>query len=276
MKNKNNENVAIIVGFGAILLVIIFTLLRGKIFPDSKKTNQISTNQASSESAKSDYTTIGAKDLNKKILGIKNNGEKITLLDIRPFDSYIEEHIVDAINITPDELEKNHDLDAHNLIVIIGASSFDGDIQKSFDLLKDAKITNVVVLAGGMISWKEQIGDTVTYGDPKSFVDQSKVSYTDAEKLNEAISQQVPVYIIDVRLPEEYANGHISGAINIPFEELEKRRKEISEKKVVVVGANELQEFQASVQMYDMLLVSPFVVRGAMPVWQEKGFATVK
>ena len=107
-------------------------------------------------------------------------------------------------------------------------------------------------------------------------MDQSKVSYVDPEKLKEALDQNVPMFIVDVRTSNEYSKGHISGAKNVPFEELEKRRSEISEKKVVVVGINELQEFQASVQMYDMLLVSPFVMRGAMPKWEENKYPLVK
>jgi rhodanese-related sulfurtransferase len=129
-----------------------------------------------------------------------------------------------------------------------------------------------MVLAGGISAWKQLIGATVTYGNPKSFVDQSKVSYLNPEDLNNALTKKVPVFIVDVRSPEEFAKGHISGAKNVPFDDLEKKRAEISEKKIVFVGINELQEFQASVQLYDMLLVSPFVMRGAMPKWEENKF----
>jgi rhodanese-related sulfurtransferase len=123
-----------------------------------------------------------------------------------------------------------------------------------------------------MEAWKQMIGSTVTYGDPNSFVDQSKVSYLDPEQLNDAQTKKVPVYIVDVRTTEEYAKGHIAGAINLPFEQLEPRRADVTERIIIVVGANELQEFQASVQLYDMLLISPFVMRGAMPAWASKGF----
>jgi rhodanese-related sulfurtransferase len=128
------------------------------------------------------------------------------------------------------------------------------------------------VLAGGMEVWKQNGGPTVTYGDPTSIIDQSKVSYVEPENLNDALKQNVPMFIVDVRSSDDYAKGHISGAKNIPDDDLEKRRSEITEKKVVVVGMNELQEFQAAVKMYDMLLVSPFVLKGAMPQWEQKGF----
>ncbi|MDD5396777.1 MAG: rhodanese-like domain-containing protein [Candidatus Moranbacteria bacterium] len=277
MKNKENErkeNIALAIGFGLIILVIVFTLFRNIVFSNSDTKTESQTSNDSQISNALPYQTINAKDLNKKILGIGKK-ESLTLLDVRPFSSYIQEHILDTINIAVDEFPVGSKIDAHSLIVVIGESSRDPDIATAVDKLKEEKFENIVVLAGGMVSWKQLIGATVTYGDPKSFVDQSKVSYLDPEQLNDALNQKVPVYIVDVRSSDKFSKGHIAGAKNIPFEELEKRRSEISEKKIVVVGDNELQEFQASVQMYDMLLASPYVMRTAMTGWQDKKFPVV-
>ncbi|KKP96149.1 MAG: Rhodanese-related sulfurtransferase [Candidatus Moranbacteria bacterium GW2011_GWE1_36_7] len=274
-EEKQKEKNAIIIGFGLIFFVIIFTIARNTIF--SSSTDQES-DKKSFQSQFEDtfpYKTISSKELNKKIIG-SNKKDGLTLLDVRSFDNYIQEHIVDAINIPLDEFPVGSKIDSHNLIIIIGTNSQDKDVKTAIEKLKQDNFENILVLAGGMDSWKQLIGATVTYGNPKSFVDQSKVSYLDPEQLNDALSQQVPVYIIDVRSTENFAKGHIAGAKNIPFEELEKRRLEITEKKIVVVGENELQEFQAGVQMYDMLLASPYIMRTAMPGWQNKGFALIK
>ncbi|KKQ50895.1 MAG: Rhodanese-like protein [Parcubacteria group bacterium GW2011_GWD2_38_11] len=271
---NTNENAALAVGFVLILFVIVFTLLRDNSFSTSNKSKLQSSDPASKQTTAA-YKTISASELNKKIL-ISTNKDDITLLDIRPFEAYIAEHIMDAINIPLDEFPIDSKINAHSLVVIIGADNADKDIATAIEKLEQENYKNNIMLAGGMTSWKQFIGATVTYGDPKSFVDQSKVSYLDPEELNAALTQKVPVYIIDVRSSEDYAAGHITGAKNISIDELEKRRNEISEKKIVVVGANELQEFQASVQMYDMLLVSPYVMRTAMPGWKDKGFTLVK
>jgi rhodanese-related sulfurtransferase len=273
MKNKKNEDVALIVGFVLILFVVVFTLLRNNSSDAGKSKTEID-NQTDNQ-AVLPYKTISASELNKKIL-TSSNKNSITLLDIRPFEDYIAEHIVDSVNIPLDEFPVNSKIDAHTQIVVIGKSNTDKNTAAALEKLKDEKYENAVALAGGMDLWKQLIGATITYGDPKSFIDQSKVSYLDPESLNDAMTQKVPVYIIDVRSTGEYANGHIVGAINIPIDELEKRRNEIVEKKMVVVGANELQEFQASVQLYDMLLAAPYIMRTAMPGWQDKGFALVK
>ena len=274
---NKNEKTALIVGFGLISLVILITLLRGTgLFdPKNKSSEQISTQDVSKLSGILPFETIGSKELSKKIEDSKKNAT-FTMLDVRPFVAYIQEHIADSINLTPEEFPVGSKIDAHNLVVIIGEDNQDKNITTAIDKLKQENITNVVALAGGINSWKQIVGMTVTYGNPKSFVDQSKVSYLDPEQLNDAITKNVPVYILDVRSVEAFSKGHIAGARNIPFEDLEKRRREITERRIVVVGDNELQEFQASVQLYDMLLASPFVMRTGMPGWQNKKFAVVQ
>jgi len=42
------------------------------------------------------------------------------------------------------------------------------------------------------------------------------------------------VTVLDVRPPEEYAAGHLPGAVNIPIHELEKRLKELPKRREIV------------------------------------------
>lgn len=271
---EKKEQIAIILGFFLILVVILITLFRSDLFAEKESSSQIE-NQVVKEDDGLEYKTILAKDLHKKIL-LAGKDSQITLLDVRPFESYAKEHITDSISITPEEFPLGQKINAHNMIVVIGKNPEDGNIKKALVQLEKEKFQNYLVLAGGIDAWKQIVGVTVSYGDPNSFEDQMKVSYVEGKDLNESLKQNIPSFIVDVRTTEEYAKGHIPGAINIPAEELEKRRLEITERKVVVIGINELQEFQSSVQMYDMLLVSPFVLKGAMPEWEKNGFPVVK
>lgn len=273
MDKEQKDKLAVIIGFFLILLVIIITLFRSNLF--ESEDSSLKSDLEIKKYSELGYQTINAKDLNKKLLLAKKD-ENIILLDIRPFDSYIKEHIVGAINVTPEEFPLGEKVNINSKVIVIGADENDSNIKKAVDQIKKENFKDFLVLAGGMKSWEQIGGVTVTYGNPNSFVDQSKVSYVEPEKLNEALKENVPMFIVDVRTPEEYAKAHIPGSINIPSDDLEKRRGEITENKVVVVGANELHEFQSSVQMYDMLLVSPFVLKGAMPKWIEKGLPVVK
>lgn len=269
LDQHKKEQLAIGVGFALILLVFVFTLLRNDIFSSKETSSSQSTDSETKTKTAAKYNTVNATDLQKRLLTDK---KKMTLLDVRPFESFAEEHIIDSVGIPLDEFPVADKIDAHTQIVIIGQSSSDENISKAFDKLKEEKFKDIIVLAGGIDSWKQLLGITVSYGNPKSFVDQSKVSYLDPEQLNDAIKSNAALYIIDVRSNEDFKKGHIAGAINIPFDDLEKRRNEVTERKAVIVGLNELQEFQASVQLFDMLLISPYVMRQAMPGWQSKGF----
>jgi len=274
MEENRKEHLALVVGFVLILIVLIITLFRW----DSQSNKSSSAKQGSLSSTKSNenptFATISPSSLQEKIL--INNKAGMTLLDIRSFEAFSNEHIVDSIGISLDEFPVGQKIDARNQIIVIGQNSSDEDIAKAVEKIKEEKFKNILVLAGGMDTWKQMLGLTVHYGDPKSFIDQSKVSYLDPQELHDAIESKAPLYIIDVRSKDDFSTGHIAGAINIPFDELEKRRGEVTERKAVIVGINELQEFQASVQLYDMLLISPYVMRTAMPGWQSKGFELVK
>ncbi len=57
------------------------------------------------------------------------------------------------------------------------------------------------------------------------FAKGDKVSSSEARSLVDAGAQ-----LVDVRTPEEFAAGHISGAINIPVQDLERRMGELNAK----------------------------------------------
>lgn len=270
---EKKEYISLAIGFVLIIFVFVFTLMRNDPFPKKSSDSARGVLGLKNSTLQVDKM-IGAKDLQKKIMA--GSSSDLVLLDVRTFEKYIAEHIIDSINIPPEEFPVTQKIDTKKLIVVIGSDSGDENVIKAVENLKSEKIENYNILTGGMDSWKKNAGATISYGDPNSFVDQSKVSYVSPDDLKNALDQKVPMFVVDIRNNEEFSKGHIPGAKNLPLQELEKRRSEIIENKVVVVGVNELEEFQASVQMNDMLLVSPFVLKGAMPQWEKNGYPIEK
>lgn len=277
--NENNNEKILFIGFTMIILVAAITIF--KATKNDGQNNDIATyhNLQTKKEDKSknnieSYKTISAKDLQKKI----SLGERITLIDVRPFDEYIAEHILDTINIPLDEFPVKDKIKDNQPIFIIGKNSSDDNIKNAIEKIKEEnKNLDLTILAGGMESWDNLVGITVSYGNPESFIDQSKVSYTDTDKVKQALEQNIPMFILDVRTKEEFEEGHIAGSKNIPMDELEKRRNELlTIPKIVVVGVNDLQEFQASVQLYDMNLTSAFVMKGSIQKWKESGYEIIK
>ena len=273
MKNKKDTN-ALLIGLGLIVLVMFITFFRTSILPSENPADKVKQKNSQTEIAGQKYQTISTAQLQKKLaLGTETN-----LLDVRDFKDYITEHIVDSVNVAPNELPVGSKINPKNPVILITTDATDQEsITSVLKSLENEHVTNVQILAGGFDEWKKMGGATVNFGNPNSFTDQSKVSYVENTKLNEAIKSSVPTFILDVRPQSEYANGHLKGAVNIPLDELEKRRNELRAfPRIVISGASELQEFEAAVQLYDMMLVQPFVLKEGILGWQKKGFELVK
>jgi len=84
------------------------------------------------------------------------------------------------------------------------------------------------------------------------------------------------VTVLDVRPPEEYASGHVPGAINIPLSELEQRLDELGENKEVVAycrGPHCILAFDAVAQLREKGLKARRLEDG-YPEWKTAGLPT--
>ena len=82
------------------------------------------------------------------------------------------------------------------------------------------------------------------------------------------------VTVLDVRPPEEYAAGHLPGAINIPVKELEKRLKELDPKLEVVAycrGPHCVLAFDAVAKLRQQG-INAHRLDGGLPEWKLEGF----
>ena len=266
------EKIAILTGFALIVFVLVFTFIRSL---NLGKTDQNdASNDPGSGQATADYETISSKDLQKKI----QTGENPVVVDIRSFDQFISEHIIDSINIPADEISSSDKLKSADKIFIVSADSDDSDPAKAVASLKNRGIAAVTVLAGGIAAWQASGGQTVSFGDPTSFVDQAKVFYVDAQKAGEMLKNDAEGTIaLDVRDQSVFTQGHVPGALNIPLLELEKRRSEIpSFKKILIFGSSDVLAFQAGVQIHDLRQTGVYIVKGAMKAWEDAKLETVK
>jgi rhodanese-related sulfurtransferase/DNA-binding MarR family transcriptional regulator len=82
------------------------------------------------------------------------------------------------------------------------------------------------------------------------------------------------VTIVDVRPPEEFAAGHVPGAINIPIEDLERRIGELPKRKEVIAycrGPYCLMSFDAVKKLRERGLRAKRLENG-LPEWRAAGF----
>ncbi len=82
------------------------------------------------------------------------------------------------------------------------------------------------------------------------------------------------VIVLDVRPAEEYASGHLPGAINIPFAELEKHLNELNSDHEIVAycrGPHCILVFDAVEKLREKGFVV-YRLEGGFPEWKVKGF----
>jgi len=83
--------------------------------------------------------------------------------------------------------------------------------------------------------------------------------------------------ILDVRTPEEYAEGHIAGSALIPLSELEKRLEELDKNQLVIVYC---RTSNRSTQASEILINAGFKeiynMLGGITDWSAKGYPVEK
>ena len=76
---------------------------------------------------------------------------------------------------------------------------------------------SVAICAGLLLAWSSAV-----VAQQHAAVEKA-AKQTPAEQLQLALSQDAKILVIDVRSAQEFATGHIPGAVNIPLDELAKK-----------------------------------------------------
>ncbi|MDO8241093.1 MAG: rhodanese-like domain-containing protein [Candidatus Moranbacteria bacterium] len=273
-KDHNSNLVAIIVGFALIILIAGLAFFRLNKSQDvAKKASEAPKNAAAENIKKA--AKISASDLVKKMLDRQSD---LTLIDVRGADDFAKEHLLDSQNTPlPTIMDAMLPLDKDKNYTIINYDSSVEAIATIVKILTDAGFKNIAYLDGGFDGWKEGFNSTVSAGDPNSFIDQSKVTYIQTDKLKEMLEAGDYLTIIDVRKKNQFDEGHIKGAVNIFLEDLEKKRTEIpSNKKIVLYDNDGLWAFKAGVRLFDMGVFNTLTLSDGLDVWKSKNYELVK
>jgi rhodanese-related sulfurtransferase len=85
------------------------------------------------------------------------------------------------------------------------------------------------------------------------------------------------LFLLDVRTPQEYAEGHIAGAVNVPYDQLATRLAEVPKDKDVVLYCRSGRRAGIAA---DVLAANGYTrlshLEGDMIAWTEKGRPVVK
>jgi rhodanese-related sulfurtransferase len=96
------------------------------------------------------------------------------------------------------------------------------------------------------------------------------------DDLNRALADP-KTFVIDVRTPQEYAGGHVPGAVNWPLQEIESWWSKVPKDRVVYIKCNTQNRSRVAVQYlmskgYNDLKL----VQGGIQAWRSRGYPIVR
>jgi rhodanese-related sulfurtransferase len=259
------KNSVIFFGFALVITVILITVTRNSIRFENK--DSAGDFRAVAPVDNTDY--ILPEELYKKML----QKEGVFMIDTRSHDAYLIEHIENSVNIPSENLMQEYKkIDPEKTIVLVGSNYSDKEtLSNIFDTLKNSDFKKLYVLSGGIMAWKEGYFPTISMGDMNSIEDLSKINYLNPLQLDIAIKNDYSAIIVDLRTKNEFNQGHIRGAINIPANELEKRSEELKKtKEIVIYSESELKDFQLAVKMHDLGFYATYILEGGIAGWQSR------
>jgi rhodanese-related sulfurtransferase len=85
------------------------------------------------------------------------------------------------------------------------------------------------------------------------------------------------LFVLDVRTPQEFAEGHVPGAVNVPYDQVASRLAEVPKDKDIVLYCRSGRRAGLAA---DVLAASGYTrlshLEGDMPAWIEKGRPVAK
>jgi NADPH-dependent 2,4-dienoyl-CoA reductase/sulfur reductase-like enzyme/rhodanese-related sulfurtransferase len=91
-----------------------------------------------------------------------------------------------------------------------------------------------------------------------------------ADELKQRIDRKEPFFLLDVRTSEEYKEGHIPGAMNVPLDEIRERISEIPDRSsaIIVYCGQSLRSYNASRILQELGVKQAVNLEGGIRMWR--------
>jgi rhodanese-related sulfurtransferase len=189
------------------------------------------------QAATNDQAVIITTDELKAILDTAN--APVVVIDARNPEEYQEVHIKGAINIPASKFrEFKHLLPNDKSVKLIfycnGVKC--GKSKRAAQKAAEEGYSNTVVYADGMPVWEEKGYPIYAGPDYEKHIETTTFTPIGLQDLIK--KDRAGTIVVDVRDPQEYTEGHIPGAINIPSEIFASKSDVLDKEKKIVVYCN--------------------------------------
>lgn len=220
-------------------------MIDGKVVAENKKVKNGRLNKAELKEAlikhgavpySVGYRVIHSEQM-KKLVDAKR--EDVLVIDARNPEEYQEVHIPRSINLPQKKFDEyKHLLPEDKKVQVIfycnGVKC--GKSKKAAKQAIELGYKNVLVYAEGMPVWEEMNYPIYAGPDYEKKIETTKLSPKEMKALIDSGANDFT--IVDVRDENEFAEGHIPTAINIPVSRFAKESGKLDKKKKIVVYCN--------------------------------------
>jgi len=181
------------------------------------------------------YTLINTEEL-KKLL---DDATPMTVIDARNPEEYQEVHIKGAISIPENQFSAHLDqlpTDKAAKIVFYCNGVKCGKSKKAAQKALDLGYDNILVYSEGMPVWEEKGLPIYAGPDYEKRIETNRIT---PQELNSLLADGGnTATIVDVRDPEEFKEGHIPGALNLPSTAFAAQSGALDKEKTIIVYCN--------------------------------------
>ncbi|MFP4071184.1 MAG: rhodanese-like domain-containing protein [Desulfovibrionales bacterium] len=177
------------------------------------------------------YLAVGIEEVYRMV----GSDAPYILVDSRPANKFVQGHIPSSISIPDTQFEAKAGMlpSDRSLPIVFYCGGYDCKLShKSADKAKNLGYTNVMVAESGYPAWKEAYGASDTAVAVQTGEMEGAIDLAQFEDMLE--NNPESMMLIDVRDADEFAAGHLPGAVNIPVDQLEDRIPELPADKPVV------------------------------------------
>jgi rhodanese-related sulfurtransferase len=155
------------------------------------------------------------------------SGVELALLDLRPVEDFAKGHPLFATNLPLERLSQEvHRFVPRKSVRLVLVDNGDETATRAAATLEQLGYTDINVLNGGIPAWTaDGLNGLPTFDIPgiifsESVRDLAGTPSIEAADLKSLFDTKQDVIVIDTRTRDEFAHGHVPGAVNAPGEEI--------------------------------------------------------
>lgn len=258
---------AVIIAISLITVIVLVFWLKN-IYEQKKSAdslaNKFQADQEEEVELSKEVKIVSASEVRNAL-----DNRDFQLVDLREPNEFALLHIETSVNLPFSQIERNINfIDDSKKVVLIDREEMNRTKKLANHLAKEGVETRY--FKGGIVEYANEGYPFVNLGDPFSALDNAKVTSVTAKELKERIDNGERFKLLDVRPNAEFQSDRINNSINIPLEDLERRKREIPISKIVVYDSDPVRAFRAAVRLYDMNVIGVYACKDEYEVMAEE------